>query len=61
MKEGYAMKRFYILKDGEVVASASTKEIAIQTIRSYQERETHYLLKANFSIIYGEEEFIPYA
>lgn len=55
------MKRYYIIKDGEIVGSAATRENAIQVIRTYQEQETHYLLKANFSIIYGEEEFIPYA
>ena len=29
-------------------------------IRLYQEQETHPLLRAEFSIIAGEEEFIPY-
>lgn len=29
-------------------------------IRRRQKRETHYLLKPEFSIIYGCEEFIPY-
>ena len=29
-------------------------------IRAYQEKETHQWLKAEFSLIKGEEEFIPY-
>ncbi len=32
----------------------------IDLIRRYQARETHPILKAEFSIIAGEEEFIPY-
>lgn len=40
--------------------STVTKEDAIDLIRRYQERETHPILKAEFSIIAGEEEFIPY-
>jgi hypothetical protein len=54
------MKQYYIFKDGMVQASTATKEAAIDLIRAYQERETHPILKANFSIIEGEEEFIPY-
>lgn len=54
------MKRYHIIKDGKIEASTATRESAIDMIRSYQEKETHYLLKANFSIIYGEEEFISY-
>ena len=52
--------RYYIFKDGTMEASTATREKAIELIRSYQEQETHYLLKASFSIIAGEEEFIPY-
>lgn len=54
------MNRFYIFKDGMLQASTATKEIAIDLIRQYQERETHPLLRPEFSIIEGEEEFIPY-
>lgn len=54
------MKRFYIFKDGVQQGSKVTKEDAIDLIRRYQERETHPILKAEFSIIAGEEEFIPY-
>lgn len=54
------MTRFYIFKDGEQIASTATREQAIFVIRQYQAEETHYLLRAQFSIIAGEEEFIPY-
>ena len=54
------MKRFYIFKDGQMIGSTATKEQAIQLIRMYQEQETHYILKAVFSIIEGIEEFISY-
>ena len=54
------MKRFYVFKDGTQVGSTATREQAIRMIRQYQELETHPLLKAEFSIIAGEEEFIPY-
>lgn len=54
------MIRYHIIKDGTIEASTATREQAIELIRSYQEQETHYLLKASFSIIAGEEEFIPY-
>ena len=54
------MKRFYVFKDGTQVGSTATREQAIRMIRQHQELETHPLLKAEFSIIAGEEEFIPY-
>ena len=54
------MKRFYIFKDGTQVGSAVEREQALHMIRQYQALETHPLLKAEFSIIAGEEEFIPY-
>ena len=54
------MKRFYVFKDGTHVGSTATREQAILMIRQHQEFETHPLLKAEFSIIAGEEEFIPY-
>ena len=34
--------------------------MAVDLIRQYQELETHPFLRAEFSIIEGEEEFIPY-
>ena len=54
------MKRFYVFKDGVQQGSTATKESAVELIRQYQEKETHPFLKAEFSIIAGEEEFIPY-
>lgn len=53
------MKRFYIFKDGTQQGSMPTKEEAIELIRQHQKRETHPILRAEFSIIEGEEEFIP--
>ena len=55
------MKLFYVFKDGTQVGSTATREQAIRIIRQHQELETHPLLKAEFSIIAGEEEFIPYS
>ena len=54
------MKRVYVFKDGTQQGSAATREQAIDLIRQYQKLETHPFLKAQFSIIEGEEEFIPY-
>lgn len=54
------MERFYIFKDGIQQASTATKESAVDLIREYQKLETHPVLRAEFSIIKGEEEFIPY-
>lgn len=54
------MKRCYIFKDGTQQASTATKESAVELIREYQKLETHPVLRAEFSIIMGEEEFIPY-
>lgn len=54
------MKRVYVFKDGTQQGSTATKEQAIDLIRQYQKLETHPFLKAQFSIIEGEEESIPY-
>ena len=54
------MKRVYIFKDGVQQGSTATKESAVDLIRQYQKLETHPILRAEFSIIMGEEEFIPY-
>jgi hypothetical protein len=51
---------FYIFKDGMIQARTATKKAAIELIRAYQARETHPFLRAQFSIIEGTEEFIPY-
>ena len=54
------MKRFYVFRDGAQQGSTVTRELAIDLIRQYQKLETHPILCAEFSIIEGEEEFIPY-
>lgn len=54
------MKRFYIFKDGTQKASTATRELAIDLIRQYQKLETHPFLRSEFSMIEGEEEFVPY-
>ena len=54
------MKRVYIFKDGVQQGSTATKESAVDLIRQYHKLETHPMLRAEFSIIVGEEEFIPY-
>ena len=56
------MKRFYILRDNRIEASAATRAEAIELIRIKQEHEkkAHQWLHAEFSIIEGEQEFIKY-
>lgn len=54
------MKRFYLFKDGVQKGSMETRAEALEMIRLWQSRETHPILHAQFSIIEGEEEFIPY-
>ena len=54
------MHRFYLFKDGVQKGSMETREEALEMIRLWQSRETHPFLRAEFSIIEGEEEFIPY-
>lgn len=54
------MKQFYVFKDGMQQGSTATRESAINLIRQYQKQETYPILRAEFSIIEGEEEFIPY-
>ena len=54
------MKRFYVFKYGTQQGSTVTKEQAVYLIRQYQKLETHPILRSEFSIIEGEEEFIPY-
>jgi len=54
------MKRFHVLKDSQIFGSAVTRDQAIYMIRQMQQYETHYMLRAEFSIIYGEEELIGY-
>ena len=55
------MKRYHIIRDGRLEAATSTREEALDLIQIKMSHETHPFLKANYSIIYGEEEFISYA
>ena len=50
------MKRFYVFKDGTQQGSTATRELAVDLIRQYQKLETHPFLRAEFSIIEGEED-----
>ncbi|MBD5161634.1 MAG: hypothetical protein HDT14_06405 [Oscillibacter sp.] len=54
------MKRFFVFKDGTKHGITATRELAIDMIRQNQKLETHPILRAEFSIIEGEEEFVPY-
>ena len=54
------MFRYHVFKDGLLVCTTSTRESAIDMIRQYQAKETHFMLRASFSIIAGEEEIIDY-
>ena len=54
------MKRFYVFKDGTQQGSTATRELAVDLIRQYQELEPPPFLRAEFSIMEGEEDFIPY-
>lgn len=53
------MKRYHIIKDGQLVAAMPTKEEAIDYIRRHQERETHYI-RSEYGYIYGEDIYISY-
>lgn len=53
--------KFYVLKDGVLIAETFSREEALELIERRQARETHYLLRACFSIIEGKpQEFIKY-
>lgn len=54
------MKRFYVFQDGKMIGAAGTREEAVDMIRQHQRRETHYLVRSEYSIIFGEEEFVKY-
>ena len=54
------MEYFYVFRDGVNVGRTGNRENALDMIRQEQEKETHYMLRASFSIIVGEEEFIAY-
>ena len=53
------MKRYYIIKDGTLIGAAPTREDAIDMIEQKKKRDPqHFLLKPEYWIIYGEEQFI---
>ena len=54
------MKRWYVLKDQGIIGATSSREMAVDMVRSYQKLETHPLLRSEFSIMYGEQQFISY-
>lgn len=54
------MEYHYVFRDGVNIGRAGNRESAIDMIRQEQKKETHYMLRASFSIIVGKEEFIPY-
>ena len=54
------MKRFYVFKNGQQQGSTATRELAIAMIRQYHKMENHPILRSEFSVIEGEEEFVPY-
>ena len=54
------MNRWYIFRDDGLIATTATKENALQLVKQYQQSEKHYLLKANYSIMYGNMEYIDY-
>lgn len=53
------MARYYVFRDGTIKGAYPTKEEAIERIRALQSREAHFI-KSEYSIIYGEQEFIKY-
>jgi hypothetical protein len=54
------MERFHILKDFQIVGSTTTEDEAIEMVRQYQARETHYMLKSEYMIIRGQLQLVSY-
>lgn len=52
------MKQYHIFRDSALVERETSHRRAVEKIRKMQGSETHYLLRSEFSIIYGEEEII---
>lgn len=55
------MTRYHILKDGQIQGSTETRDQAVDMIKAYMKMETHPILRAEFTIIKGEEETIGYS
>ena len=51
---------FYVMKDGQTIGRTGSRAAAIDMIRQAQAQETHFMLRANFSIISGVEEHVAY-
>lgn len=55
-----AMTYFYVMKDGQNIGRTGSRAAALDMIRQEQAQETHFMLRANFSIITGIEEDVAY-
>jgi len=53
------MKRYYIVKDGEIVALDTTKKKTLAKIHELQAMETHFQLKANFELLTQDSAVTP--
>lgn len=60
MMEKISLKRLYIYRDGIQLRSTASRKSAVDLIHQHQAHETHPILRAQFSMIEGAEEFIPY-
>lgn len=54
------MEMYYIFEDNRLIAATPEKKEAIALIRTYQAKQTHPFLQAEYSIIKGTQEFIQY-
>ncbi len=54
------MKRFYVFMDGKQIGSTDTRRHALMIIRYMQRNLWHPVVRGEFSVIEGKEEFIPY-
>lgn len=50
------MTRYHIIEDGRIIGSTPTREEAIEMIRQYKARQSHWLTP-DYYIIKGEEIF----
>jgi hypothetical protein len=50
------MTRYHIIEDGRIIGSTSTREEAIEMIKQYKARQSHWLT-LDYYIIKGEEIF----
>ena len=55
-----SMTYFYVMKDGQNIGRTGSRAAALDMIQQAQAQETHFMLRANFSIISGVEEHIAY-